>query len=358
MLGVLGLLGTACDDLGKCDEAKARTLVINGEGQALYAGQAVINRSCAAGQCHASGAKGTARQGVPKGLDFDLQPAPVVAADAENGVASGGARVDSKALSNLRRNQRLVFDERDEIWSQIEDGLMPPDGVGADYRKAVPGADVVVEGNTCKRGDQALKPISGSETKQIVRNWLACGAPVVEVSNAAIPINVLTKEPAGNPGTVGQQMPFCQDCDAPITFDQLYANVLAPSCVAGCHTSGGIAPPDTYDGFDLSDIDVAYASLTGNDKQGGSEDCNTPPAALVVPGDPAASYLVAKMGGSATSSLTLCGSVMPFGQQVLECGVRQVIKWIEEGAPEPGKAVDDTGGGDVDAGMSGADAGM
>ena len=355
---LLGLLGsTGCEDLGKCDETKARALVVNGEGQALYAGQAVMNRSCAAGQCHASAATGSQRQGVPKDLDFDLQPAPIVASGTKGGVASGSAQVDAKALSTLRKNQRLVFDLRDDIWEQITDGLMPPDGVGADYRKAEPGYDVTVEGSTCKRGADALKPISAASTKSVVRNWLACGAPVVEVSNAAIPVSVLTQKPEGRPGTVGQQMPFCQDCDAPITFDQLYANVLQ-TCVAGCHTSGGSASPDGYDGFDLTDIDTAYASLTKAGATGGSEACNTDPAPLIVPGDPAASYLVAKMGGSADSPLSLCGVSMPFGQPVLDCGVRQMIKWIEEGAPEPGKAVDGAGAGDGDAGMSKADAGM
>jgi hypothetical protein len=352
-LGLLG--GTGCEGLGKCDEVEARALVITGEGQALYAGQAVMNRSCAAGQCHASGAKGAERQGVPKGLDFDLQPAPVVASGGKGGVASGRVQLDAKALARLRKNQRTVFDLREDIWDQISDGLMPPDGVGAAYRQAEPGYNVVVQGSTCRRGTDALKPIAASSTKAAVRNWLACGAPVVELSHAAIAVSALTQDPAGQPGTVGQQMPFCQDCDAPITFDLLYANVLQ-TCVAGCHTSGGIAPPDDFEGFDLSDIDTAYVSLTKAGVTGGSEDCNAKPAPLVVPGDPAASYLVAKMGGGAETPLSVCGLSMPFAQPVLECGVRQVIKWIEEGAPEPGQAVEDAS--DADAGMSEADAGI
>ncbi len=360
-LALATLLGaTGCDDLGKCDETQARKLVINGGGQAIYAGQSVINLSCAAGQCHAAGASGSARQGVPEGLDFDLQPATLVPGGQEGGVASGKLQVDAKALSRLRSNQRLVFDRRAEIWDQIKDGLMPPDGVGAAYRKAEPGADVTVQGTTCKRGTEEVAPISAQATKTIVRNWLACGAPVVEVSDVAVDVSVLMQEPAGEPGTVGQQMPLCVDCDAPISFDDLYANVLKQSCVAGCHTAGGLASPENYDGFDLTDLDTAYASLTKAGATGGSEDCNMPGAPLVVPGDPAASYLVAKMGGGAASPLAVCGATMPLAQPVLECGVRQLIKWISDGASKPGEpAGAGGGGGDAsDGGMSASDAGM
>ncbi len=360
VVALLSVLGAGCDDLGKCDKDKARTLVVNGEGQALYAGQSILNISCAAGQCHSSGAKGAQRQGVPKDLDFDLQPAPAVSATSDEGVPSGSMQVNAKALAKLRRNQRLVFDRRDEIWDQIKDRLMPPEGVGAAFRKAVPGYDVTVDGARCKRGSDALGAISTKGTRTIVRNWLACGAPVVELSNNAVPVSVLTQTPAGRPGTVGQQMPFCQDCEAPITFDQLYANVLGQTCVAGCHTAGGIAPPGDYEGFDLSDPQIAYESLTKKGATGGSDDCNMPGAPLVVPGDPAASYLVAKMGGGAASPLSVCDGIMPFGQLPLECGVQQVITWIKEGAPKPGEAVDGTGDGavDGDAGVSKADAGM
>lgn len=338
---LLMLSAAGCeDDLGKCDETKARTLVINGEGQALYAGQAVLNDSCAAGQCHSSSAKGSDRQGAPAGLDFDLQPAAVVPPAGEGGVPSAGLSLNSKQLSNLRANQRIVFDEREEIWEQIQDGLMPPDGIGENYRKAVPGGDVTVAGSTCKRGDEDVSPISKGSTKTILRNWLACGAPVVEASNASVPVSTLMQDPAGRPGTVGQQMPFCKDCDAPVTFDELYDNVIATSCVSGCHTKDV-----AFGDFVIDGIDVAYKVLT--EDTGGSEDCNGKDVPLVVPGKPEESYIIAKMGGKDAPMLTLCGATMPYGQAVLECGVKQMARWIKDGAKGPGEA----------AGMS-SDAGM
>jgi len=337
---VLLLGASACgEDLGKCDETKARTLVINGEGQALYAGQAVLNDSCAAGQCHSSTAKGADRQGAPAGLDFNLEPAPVVPPGAAGGVASAGLSLEAKALSLLRANQRTVFDARDEIWEQIVDGLMPPDGIGESYRTAVPGSGVLVQGSTCKAGPDQVSPISKGSTKTILRNWLACGAPVVEASNAAVPTSSLMSSPAGRPGTVGQQMPFCKDCGAPVTFDELYANVIAASCVTGCHTEAV-----AFGGFVVDGIDVAYKALTETSSMAAG--CEGP---FVVPGKPADSYIVAKMGGSSISKLPLCGGVMPYGQAVLDCGVQQMARWIQDGAKGPGEGAG--GGASSDAGM-------
>ncbi len=334
-----------CGGLGKCDENAARSLVVNGEGQALYAGQAIINRSCAGGQCHASGAAGSVRQGVPKGLDFNLEPAPVLAAGAEGSVPSGGLSVDATALSTLRQNQRRVFDDREEIYAQIDAELMPPPGVGAAFRQAPPGAELEDSGTACSRGSDDVPPISAGATRRIVKNWLACGAPVVEVSNAAIPVTALKEMPAGRAGSVGQQMPLCSDPTAPVTFEGLFADVFQPSCVTGCHTEGGIWPQ-----LDLSTVDKAFDSLTVPlDPANRSMGCPTPP--FVVPGKPEESYLVAKMGGSEISSLAVCGygGTMPLGQAVLQGGVLQVASWISAGAPRSGTA--DMSGGGADAGM-------
>ncbi len=356
LLCCVGLVSAGCNDLGTCgkaEEKRAREMVVNGEGLVMYAGQAIINRSCAAGQCHSSGAVGDSRQGVPKGFDFNLEPAAVAPAGAKDAVDSQGILLDSQGLASLRKNQRKVFDEREEIWEQIESKLMPPEGVGADYRSARPGAELTVDTKTgaCGRGSMELNPISSGATRSIVRNWLACGAPVVEVSNASVSVSTLRQEPKGKAGTVGQQVPVCQDCEKPITFDDLYSNVFQ-TCVAGCHTAGGIADPEDYEGFDLSDVDKAYASLTEG-ALGGSDDCNKSEAApLVKKGDAKGSYIIAKMGGGLFSTsltdLKLCGSSMPQGQPPLDCGVRQIATWINAGALGPGKG---TGSSSADAGM-------
>jgi mono/diheme cytochrome c family protein len=333
---VLCVLSLGCEeDLGKCDEAEARRLVITSEGQVLYAGQEIMNKACAQGQCHSSNATGDLRQGVPKGLDFNLNPAPIAAAGAAS-VESGQVSLDATQLARLRKNQRMVFDERNDIWEQIVDGLMPPDGVGKPFRAVNPGAEADLDMPCSSKGK--LGTIADKETRSILRNWLACGSPVVEASSDMIAEAVIKNDPAGIPGTVGQQMPQCvaSDCDQPLSFDDLYAAVLGPNC-ASCHVQGGV-----YPAYDLGDVDLAYKTLT--ESSGGSEDCNADEAPSVVPGDAASSYIVTKMGGS-TPELMLCGALMPYGApQPLDCGTRQVAAWINAGAPAPGVKVEPDAG--------------
>ncbi len=312
------------EDLGTCNEAEARRLIINNEG-VLYAGQALLNGACASGQCHASSAEGDLRGGAPAGLDFELFPAGAPGTGAAT-ATSGSLTLDAKQLSRLRRNQRLVFDERELIWQQIKDDLMPPGGIGQPFRDKSPGNEANLAA-PCQVLD-ALPPIDSAESREILRNWLACGAPVVEATSDQIPDTVISQDPAGIAGTVGQQMPLCVDlgeCGNPITFDDLYAAVFQPSCVTGCHQAGGIYPD-----FNLGDLETAYTTLTT-----ASTACNGG-SPMVVPGDAASSYLVTKMGGS--TNLQICGGLMPAGATMpLACGVQQLSAWIDNGAPAPGQ---------------------
>jgi hypothetical protein len=323
------------EDLGKCNEDEARRLIIDGEGRVLYAGQAILNQACAAGQCHASSATGELRQGAPKSLDFELVPAGLAKA-GEASVQSGKPPLglNAKAIAKLRKNQRVVFDNRELIWTQIVDGLMPPDGVGQSYREKAPGSEADPTMPCQKK--EALGSITSSDSRKILRNWLACGSPVVETANEEISESVLTATPAGVPGTVGQQMPICFDpatCDDPITIDQVHELVFVPSCVSGCHEPGG-----AYSPFDLSTVEKSYAALMTD-----SPACEVP---FVVQNDAKNSYIVTKMGGE--SDLEICsGNLMPLGaSEPLDCAVRRVAAWINAGAPEPG------------APAPGADAGM
>lgn len=326
-------LSSACsEDLGSCDETEARRLIINNEGQVLYAGQAILNEACAAGQCHASAAKDALRQGAPKTLDFDLNPAPIAAA-GDPFVPSGELEIplDAKALSLLRKNQRAVFDNRNLIWTQIADGLMPPDGVGQPFRDEQAGAEADLT-QPCEK-KETLGSITSAESRKILRNWLACGSPVVEASDMAVDESTLTMTPAGLPGSVGQQMPYClnlDDCDLPITFDDLHAKLFVPSCKAACHEPGG-----QYGAFDLETVEKAYASLMGD-----SALCGGLP--FVTVNDPANSYILTKMGGE--TEQTICPQLMPAGAVTpLPCGTRQVAAWIRYGAPKPGDPAPDAG---------------
>jgi hypothetical protein len=110
------------------------------------------------------------------------------------------------------------------------------------------------------------------------------------------------------------------------TFSSINENILQATdssgrsaCVA-CHTDQGRTPSG---GLNLS-TSAAYNSLVGVSSRG------KPGSILVVPGDPASSYLIAKLKGSAG----IAGLRMPrTGPPYLTDGQIQVIeRWIALGA--------------------------
>jgi hypothetical protein len=218
ILVLTALASTGCqEDLGKCDEAAARKPVIRADDQVMYAGQSIVVQTCATG-CHMSTAIGAARVGAPAGLDFDIGPVasttvaqvPVTLPDGGT-VSTARAVSDTAALSGLRARQRMVYDQSSEIWEQVQDDAMPPKGVGDGFRLI---ADLgkffsLGSGSACSRG-KTLGAITTSETREQLRNWLACGAPVVETQNAGLALAADAKDATRvqvYPGTVGDQFP-------------------------------------------------------------------------------------------------------------------------------------------------------
>ncbi len=329
-----------CDSLGDCtDPAEGRTPVLVGN-QVMYAGQAIINRSCASGSCHSEGSSRNLRRGAPAGLDFDLIPA-----EATPTADGSPAELKESDLSRLRKHQRKVFDQRHAIWEQIERGLMPPDGLGESFRTASAGAllEITQIGSPGCPVTTELEPITEKSTRDLLRSWLACGAPIVEANVAGL------SKPIG--GTAGDQFPACVG-DLEPTFDNVYKTVFtggAIGCVSGCHEPGGGGGAED---FDLSTPAIAYASLMGANGMGKAPtDCDESDAFMVVPGQPTESYFYAKVGGEGEK---ICGELMPFGSEsgLFPQDLDLVRRWIEAGAPGPGVAV-----GTSDAGASANDAG-
>ncbi|MFT3927243.1 MAG: hypothetical protein QM778_32160 [Myxococcales bacterium] len=335
-------LGLGCNDLGDCtDAAKGRYPVLVGT-QVMYAGQAIIATSCAAGSCHTELSSRANRYGAPAGLDFDIKP--VVASGMTTTVDGREiAEISDEDLARLKKHQRKVFDSRHDIWEQVERGLMPPEGVGKPWREASAGQLIDVSGGGCT-ATGALAPITDKQTREILRGWLACGSPIVEANVTGL------AQPVG--GTVGDQFPACAPPGDP-TFDNLYATVISPTCVNGCHEPGG-----SREQFDLSTPEIAFASLMGADGTGGvPSGCSTNKDPMVTPNKPEDSYFYAQVGGTGGS---ICSPVMPFGSvDGLEPASLDLVKrWIEAGAPAPGVAVGDAGvGDDAGAGDGGLDAG-
>lgn len=312
LLGALALGALACgEDVGSCDDpVEARdTVLVNSSVQ--YAGQAIMNQSCANGGCHASGASGESRSGAPKHLNFDLRPAKSSGED-ENEVGETIAKIDDDDLAGLRRRQQRVVDERDIIWEQVKKNLMPPDGAFAGLRALTRMFDTDEEDVCLATSDDSFSPITSGASKEVLRNWLACGAPIVE-SNTEI----VSERTAG---TVGYQYPQCAAKAEGNTLEAVQATIFDEYCTS-CH-------PGSND-LDLSDADMSFASLV-EDK---SIQCNDKP--YVTPGNPARSFLIDLL----TKEDPGCKKEpMPYGADPLTAEeVKVVSDWIRAGAKREGE---------------------
>jgi hypothetical protein len=324
VLAPLFFVLSACDDLGKCtDPLNGRVPVTDANGRVMYAGQAIMQSSCAS--CHGSNAKGASRVGAPEGLDFDVLPLDATGTMIING-QTVGTTTDAEGMSGLRRRQRKIFDLRELIWEQVVDGLMPPSGVGDPFKKASPGAKVTAFGMEECTKDAPYDGVSNKATQKVLQQWLACGAPVVEMNVAALP------EPVG--GTVGDQYPSCGGAPMEATFENVYATVfMGGGCVIpGCHS--GATPQANFN----LDMMVAFEEMVGPDMMGTDTTCMG--AKMVVPGNPGQSYLLTKLGGE--TELTICGGIMPPAGKLPQATLDLLEAWIMAGAPGPGASGDGT----------------
>jgi hypothetical protein len=153
----------ACEpDLGVCEDEVARALVYDEAGQPAYAGQALLHVSCGHGSyCHSAEATGRLRFGVPLGFDFDVAP-----------VGDG----DHEALARLVAGTDTVAARSRAIFRTVEKGDMPPWGEATLEIHVNAPRYRFVEGE----GTRRLEHVDSFEGLEILRNWLACGAPVVE----------------------------------------------------------------------------------------------------------------------------------------------------------------------------------
>lgn len=313
LVGSALVLGACTPDLGVCDEQLGEQLVVDGEGRIMYAGQALLNGSCGAGRCHSEAAEGAQRVGVPEGFDFDL---PV-------GTVDNLGRPEATFLSRLGANFETVSGHRAAIWREVHRGTMPP--LDEDLEGRAPGGyrHVTFELGRCSFGEP-LEAVNTAAGRRTLRSWLACGAPVAEASDPALP--------RINDGEIGLRTPVCED-DSNTTgnlFTRVYDDVLAVGCVIGCHAPGG-----TNEELDLSTPALAYMALTTQEPV---DDCAFDIAPLMVDtANPDRSYLLHKLADATipATQRAICGKVMPSGQPTLVRGTAAVRAWIEAGAPPP-----------------------
>lgn len=347
-------------DVGECDESRARQIVfldtnenIDAEnGEPMYAGQALLQRTCGNGQfCHAEGATGPARYGVPLRFDFDFG---LVCTD-------GPCPPFDERIGRLERSQREALEHARAMLDAVGSGYMPPSGLGDDVVRRAPqfrqvpiapgstfslrthtvACDALPPG-TCADGqveieveNPTLPELGTREGDEILRNWLACGAPVVE--STGDPGSSPSGGDCGIPGEQGHAGTCVVRIPPPIeppepTWSSIFEKFVLPRCGQSCHS-----PSDAVNyelsGLNLSSQLTAYNALVSQPAAG--QECGRTTAempdvpTLIVPGDPDASLFLQKM-----ERTSLCGDFMPTGTSAVDPAITAVIRaWIEAGAP-------------------------
>jgi hypothetical protein len=289
-------ISAGCTDLGTCQMDAAKTVVYAGDGTPYYAGQALVQSSCAEGVCHSVYAQNANRNGVPFGLNFDV--APLSASSEEASIAA------------LREGITQVRDHATGLWGEVEAGTMPPGELGMRPDRVWNIKDA--SGNAVA---SPLKNIHSDQEKATVRNWLSCGAPVVAGVTGA----------EGKVGGLGDVVAPLENMstDAP-TFDMVYASVFQ-TCT-GCHN-----PTVVKLGLDFTSAQTAFATLVDQAPfaGGGEGKCGSVTQKLVTPGKCQESLVYLKL-----TATPPCGDRMPPGQTVSDASMKLLCDWIDAGAKQ------------------------
>lgn len=285
-------------DLGTCDMTAA-TKEVYFNGTPFTEGQALVYQSCAGSFCHSESAVGKARSGAPHGLNFDVQP-----------LTKGATPLQ---VTQLRAGIDKVRDEADELWGAIDSGFMPPPGIGER-------PDLTAYLDADAKMPVMLAGLDLQETRDKVRNWLACAAPIVAATTDSEQMGaVMGLGKIGTPGV------------APITadFTSIYNNLLT-TCVS-CHGNGS---PYKNQLLNVATKELAYSSLVSKPAYSGAgADMQCGGKTLVTPGNCMTSVLYVKLA-YLDKAQGLCGEPMPLGRMApLPTEVtKAVCDWITAGA--------------------------
>lgn len=138
-----------------------------------------------------------------------------------------------------------------------------------------------------------------------------------------------------------ETVPSCLDAPDQSDFEWLQANIFTPNCTSNaCHGEGENGQPP--DGRIRLTRDASYATLMGADGQGVAATFDTS-RQLVVPGQPARSYLLflmrgldAEFGEPPFDPPPSEYGFMPMRSKTLCCQKLEAVRrWIEQGALPP-----------------------
>ena len=297
LLAAALLLG--CEtDLGECNMAAATKVVYSTSGLPFYEGQALVHQSCANGVCHSSGARGDGRIGVPHGLNFDVMPLQPMSTAADLEVLQSGV-------------DRIRADPG-ELYDLVDSGEMPPGEAG----KRKPLTWHTLDGSNLPTVATEVPSVRGHAGKEVLRNWLACDAPVVAGVKGA---------PAGAK-KIGDIVEVAATKVEP-TFASIYGSVLSETCVT-CH-NGDLFTDEQA--LDFSTLDAAFDSMVG--KNAFASGACGGAGKLVAASDCESSVLYQKLAGEGKAGADLCGVPMPAAGTMLSADTLAAIcEWIDKGA--------------------------
>jgi len=356
-------LGGCKRDLGECnlDGQTADERPIEGpaafdiayrltDGLPMYEGQALVQSTCGDGSfCHAPAAVGAERIGVPAGLNFDVDLActdelqdPSCAQPIESCDGGQTGTAYCERLESLHNNQNQVNSFAEGMIQEMRAGAMPPGDAGRRVRNNTPWLR--------KSDGSELPPIESSEAQEIVRNWLACQAPVIARTEI--------------PAFVEDELEPCPSIDGEIciyngpegdlpdpVWSEIYWSIMFTQCVV-CHgppnsndddndenplggTIPGGASPEALAALDLTGLDAMDTTNWASESWSSVVDALAADpgdcagqGTLVIPLDSPNSIMIQKLRGTQT-----CGTEMPPLSMISESLIEIVEEWIADGAP-------------------------
>jgi hypothetical protein len=197
------------------------------DGMPMYEGQALVQSTCGDGSfCHAPAARGGERVGAPAGMNFDVS----LVCNSDVAGCQANPPYDER-LKRLSDNQESIRDWAEGMIQEIRVGAMPPGEAGRRVRN--PAQWVRADDKYVGSEDTTLPSIESSEGQEIVRNWLACGAPAVGRTEPA------PKEDDQLQDCTGEDEDVICVYSGPLadvepTWRSIYWSVIFPECVS-CH---------------------------------------------------------------------------------------------------------------------------
>ena len=318
----LAVLSMGCRaSLGECNDLEL-PIVFQTEATGavpMYAGQALMIQSCGSGDgiCHSAAATGVDRRAVPIGFDFDVEPLDRTLCGNDTNTEECLAE-----QARLRTAVQVAFDYRVLSWNEVAEERMPPGGAQPVDPSAAKYFRRVANG-TGVPGEE-LPGLDSEEGKDIFRNWVACGMPVV--GHLGEPTSTTTAgencDPDGE-GAYGQ----CRIAGTPpmppeANWASIYSYLRRDCASSICH--GADAEPLMGD-----DLMEAYDAIVGS-ASSDSQACGE--RTLIVPNDVDASLLYEKLAASEDSPPS-CGDEMPRGAPAPpEAFLALIRAWINAGA--------------------------